>query len=51
MAILALKALDVTLFLAPTGQFLFNSILNNKYDLLSLLFALIGIIYLFVPIS
>lgn len=51
MAILGLKSLDATLFLPSAGQLLFDWILRGSFDLLALILTVLGILYLFVPVS
>jgi hypothetical protein len=51
MAILALKSLDVTLFMPSAGQILFDAVLRSKFDGLALILTLCGIAYLFLPVS
>jgi hypothetical protein len=51
MAVLGLKALDATLFLAPAGEALFQYILHGNIDHLAIIFTILGIVYLFLPVS
>lgn len=51
MAILGLKSLDATLFLPSAGQLLFDWILRGSFDPLALILTILGILYLFVPVS
>lgn len=51
MAIMGLKSLDATLFLAPAGNVLFSFILHDKIDKLEVIFVVLGVIYLILPIS
>jgi len=51
MAILGLKSLDVTLFLPSAGQLLFDWILRESFDPLACILTILGILYMFVPIS
>lgn len=51
MSLLAMKAIDGTLFLVPGGGFLFDLMLRDKFDLLGLILMLVGILYLFLPMG
>ena len=51
MAILGLKSLDATLFLPSAGQLLFDWILRGSFDPLALILTILGVLYMFVPIS
>lgn len=51
MTLVAVKAIDATLFLVPAGSFLFDLILRSKFNTLSLVLMLVGIIYLILPMS
>ncbi len=51
MAILALKSLDATLFMPSAGQMLFDAVLRSKFDILALILTVLGIIYIFLPVS
>ncbi len=51
MSLLALKSIDTTLFLVPAGAFLFDLMLRHHFDVLSLVLMILGIVYLFLPMS
>lgn len=51
MSLLAVKSIDATLFMVPAGSFLFDLILRNHFNILSLCLMIFGILYLFVPMS
>lgn len=51
MAILGLKSLDATLFLSPAGAVLFDLLVRKHFDWVSLIFALLGIVYMIIPIT
>lgn len=51
MPIVSLKLLDVTLFLVPAGELLFDYILRDNFDYKTAILAVIAIIYLCLPIS
>lgn len=51
MTLVSVKAIDATLFLVPAGSFLFDLILRGKFNTLSLILMIVGIIYLFLPMS
>ena len=51
MTILALKALDATLFLSPAGEILFDLILRNKFSILSIVLTVLGIAFLLLPMT
>ena len=51
MTLLAVKSIDATLFMVPGGAFLFDLILRDNFNVLSLILMILGIIYLFLPMS
>ncbi len=51
MTLLAVKFIDATLFLVPAGAFLFDLMLRHNFDVLSLILMILGIVYLFLPMS
>jgi hypothetical protein len=51
MSILAMKALDATLFLVYAGEALFDYLLHNNVDIAAIAFAVLGVIYLLLPVT
>lgn len=51
MTLLAVKSIDMTLFLVPAGSFLFDLMLRHHFNVLSLVLMLIGIVYVLLPMS
>lgn len=51
MSLLSLKSLDATLFLAPAGRVLFIYVMHNDADYLSMILAVLGIVYLLLPVT
>lgn len=51
MSLFAVKSIDATLFLVPAGSFLFDLMLRHKFNVLSLVLMILGIIYLILPIG
>jgi hypothetical protein len=51
MTLLAVKLIDATLFMVPGGSFLFDLMLRGNFNVLSLVLMLLGILYLFLPMS
>lgn len=51
MTLLAVKSIDMTLFLVPAGSFLFDLMLRHHFNVLSLVLMLLGIVYVLLPMS
>jgi hypothetical protein len=51
MSLLAVKSIDAILFMVPAGSFLFDLILRDNFNVLSFVLMILGIIYLFIPMS
>lgn len=51
MSLLAVKAIDATLFLVPAGSLLFDLMLRHHFNVLSLVLMILGIVYLFLPMD